>query len=923
MAITSRLTSAGDFLVTNQFDEYSLQNNSYAVQFNGTSQYLSLASNAAFAFGTGDFTIEGWFYFNTAPGAGTADYDIFDNSAAGQFGFALANTGIIPFTSFGAAIGTFNYTWSTNIWYHIAVVRSGTTLSCYVNGSLVNTATGVSNNFTCTGTVIIGKNAASANQYINGYISNFRVVKGTAIYTANFIPPTTPLTAIANTSLLTCQNSTIVDNSTNAFTITNNGTATTSNVPSTFYSGSFNGSNQYLSIPSSAALDIWTTSSSATLEFWYYSTSATQTGHLFIMGPSGTNRVYLISQGSSLTLGTAISGTFTTRITSGVSVVQNTWYHVAISRIGATYTLYVNGNSQGSSSLALYNNGGNGVPLYIGVQAYSPLAADWFNGYISNFRVVNGTAVYTANFTPPTRQLTAVAGTSLLTLQSPTIIDKSNTPLTITNNGTAIVKNPISWNTVKREFSDGTFQTFNDIDEYTLQNSVYATQFNGSSQYLTVPSNTALDFGTGDFTVEAWVYTGAPPGGGVTFDKAVFGGFFTNPPSFLCFLTNGGNAPALWDGTAQRTSSISVPTNTWTHVAWVRSSSTLSIYVNGAVGFTVGSYTINFTFTTARYIGRSDTTNDRYFSGYISNLRVVKGTAVYTAAFTPSTSPLTAITNTQLLTCQNPTIIDNSTNTLTITNNGSVPTTYVPSKFYTALFNGSNQYLTAPANAGFSFGTGDFTVECWIRTPAFTNTYGRIIIDARPIATNGSYWVFGLDNNGIPVFYPLVTGTFIGGSTSVATNSWVHLAATRQSGTLRLFVNGVSAATPITGNVDNISSSGSGFRIGFNSFGTVGGFAAETLWNGNISNLRVVKGTALYTANFTPPTTQLTAVSGTTLLTFQSPTIIDNSGNALSLTNNGTVTTQSPASFIQTKSRLFSNGSLQVANSFDEYTIKI
>jgi hypothetical protein len=74
--------------------------------------------------------------------------------------------------------------------------------------------------------VFIG--AQNASSYFPGYISNLRVVKGTAVYTANFVPPTTALTAITNTSLLTLQNATIVDNSTNAFTITNVGTVVTS-----------------------------------------------------------------------------------------------------------------------------------------------------------------------------------------------------------------------------------------------------------------------------------------------------------------------------------------------------------------------------------------------------------------------------------------------------------------------------------------------------------------------------------------------------------------------------------------------------------------------------------------------------------------------------------------------------------------------
>ena len=70
----------------------------------------------------------------------------------------------------------------------------------------------------------MGQNGASGGRFLNGYMSNSRYVKGTAVYTANFIPPTANLTNITNTVLLTLQNATIVDNSSNGYAIVNNGT---------------------------------------------------------------------------------------------------------------------------------------------------------------------------------------------------------------------------------------------------------------------------------------------------------------------------------------------------------------------------------------------------------------------------------------------------------------------------------------------------------------------------------------------------------------------------------------------------------------------------------------------------------------------------------------------------------------------------
>jgi hypothetical protein len=90
----------------------------------------------------------------------------------------------------------------------------------YINGVSVATST-VATNFNQTNDFYIaaGRDGAGALTF-NGYISNARIVKGVAVYTTNFTPPTSPLTAIANTSLLTCQSATLVDNGPNNFTIT-------------------------------------------------------------------------------------------------------------------------------------------------------------------------------------------------------------------------------------------------------------------------------------------------------------------------------------------------------------------------------------------------------------------------------------------------------------------------------------------------------------------------------------------------------------------------------------------------------------------------------------------------------------------------------------------------------------------------------
>jgi hypothetical protein len=194
--------------------------------FNGSSQYLTIPSNSALALGTGDFTVETWVYLSSAPG----DYAVIDCAGTGQFGFLINSTDIVAYASVDQAY-IFTATVSASAWHHIALCRVGTTLTCYLDGVSVGTPATTSYDFISPDTFNIGRNAGANNSFFNGYISNLRMVKGTAVYTAPFTPPTAPLTAISGTSLLlnTPDDANfLVDSSTNNFTVTNNGAVTSS-----------------------------------------------------------------------------------------------------------------------------------------------------------------------------------------------------------------------------------------------------------------------------------------------------------------------------------------------------------------------------------------------------------------------------------------------------------------------------------------------------------------------------------------------------------------------------------------------------------------------------------------------------------------------------------------------------------------------
>ena len=191
-----------------------------SVEFDrSNSGYLSISSTSTLALAS-DYTVEMFLYnvgavnsylriFNNAPG----------NTPSGFFYVYTKGTNIHMYNADAGSltnVGTF----SAGVWFHLAISRSGSTTRVFVNGTQSHSYTGTTN-FTNNGWFIGGGPDTEFND-IN--ISNFRVVTGTALYTSNFTPPTSELTAVTNTALLTCQGSDFfADNSSNSLTITKNG----------------------------------------------------------------------------------------------------------------------------------------------------------------------------------------------------------------------------------------------------------------------------------------------------------------------------------------------------------------------------------------------------------------------------------------------------------------------------------------------------------------------------------------------------------------------------------------------------------------------------------------------------------------------------------------------------------------------------
>ena len=201
----------------------------YSALFNNS--HLSIPANAALTLGTNNHTIEFWMYQitrgqydvpfaygNMQPQTATTNY--YMNAGSAGFGIGIGNG------AGGWAVQLNGTLASLNAWHHYAIVRNGNVFTVYINGI---SQSSVTRSITIPAQGDVFRIGSDGNDGLSGgsggYITNFRVVNGTAVYTSNFIPSTSPLTAIPNTQILVQG---LTDRSPNAFTVTNNGGVTLS-----------------------------------------------------------------------------------------------------------------------------------------------------------------------------------------------------------------------------------------------------------------------------------------------------------------------------------------------------------------------------------------------------------------------------------------------------------------------------------------------------------------------------------------------------------------------------------------------------------------------------------------------------------------------------------------------------------------------
>lgn len=672
--------------------------------------------------------------------------------------------------------------------------------------------------------------------------------------------------------LLSCNGSlgsgVFTDSSINNFTISTTGSVVHSSLQSKFggLSAYYDYTGGYLNVPSSALFDF--SSVPFTIEFWIYVVDLPPSGGYYRFLDFGTNGSQAswqcwINEYGQIGFAKQTGGTLGPYTNSG-AITEGVWIHVAMTSPGVTGDVWINGINATAGSTCQRPAAGN-VDLKIGRDPSFPTNGNsgfyYFNGFFDELRITRKVR-YTANFLPPTSPFPVTTwtdqlldpyylNTSLLlhfngTSGSQAFTDDSITPKSITAYGNAQISS--------------TQSKFGGVSGY----------FDGNSDYLSIPHNTALDLSSGNFTIETWFFI--PTGSGSLYHtilsktKAGTNGIATVRLhiynfNFYCFFRN--SSDTAWELTF--TPSTVISENIWHHVAIVRYGNQFTLFYDGVSIDTGTSSASLLSHTDPLILGYLECIGAEkwYLKGYLDEFRITKGIARYTTNFTPAALPFAGIKNlsvdqdldkvslllhfngSNLSTC----FIDSSPNQKAITRYGDTKISITQSKFggSSAYFDGNGDYLTAAHNSNFIFGTGDFTIEAWVYLVAYSSAdFGCIFTTAHPSDYHGIF--FSISSSDHKIYLHLGNGSTwiqqVGSSSTVSLNTWTHVAVTRQSNTFRIFQDGTKVAewtnTINLSNPNNLIAAGGRPR-------------ASQYSNMYMDEVRITKGVARYTTSFTPP----------------------------------------------------------------------
>lgn len=373
------------------------------------------------------------------------------------------------------------------------------------------------------------------------------------------------------------------------------------------------------------------------------------------------------------------------------------------------------------------------------------------------------------------------------------------------------------------------------------------------SVYVNNSGGTLGAFGTGDFTIELFVRFDSHKTSCILWDYRLSSP--SNPGSYCWVDSNGvfaygiSSAPII-------TTNVTPVSNIWYHVAVSRSAGVTRMFLNGIQAGSVPDTTNHMPQVGRPCFGVYGLVPTQYPSPrYLDEVRVTKGVGRYTGNFVPPSEPFPNYKTTIDTYWDNVSLFlkGDGTNGSTNINDekGNITTRLGNTKISTAqskfggasiYFDGSGDYLDFSMQSGITpVGTESFTIEGWIHPEAMT-TYHSIFCVGFPVQ------IYYRNNNVEAYLSSTNTSNYFinslrGPASSVPNNAWTHFALVRSLNTFTLYVNGVAGTQ---------ANSSGGIAVS-SAQPSVGGFLGGSYYfNGYMDNLRITRGIARYTKNFTP-----------------------------------------------------------------------
>ena len=566
---------------------------------------------------------------------------------------------------------------------------------------------------------------------------------------------------------------------------------------------------------------------------------------------------------------TYLNGTSNT-MTESSAAETGQWYHYALVR-----------NGSGTNNIKMYRNGvvtaqqtytgniGNNISIGIG-KAISNTSTHMDHSSVCDFRIVNGTAVYTTTFTPPTEPLTDIANCVLLVSPKAIIKDYSGEGATLSR---SYSNNIYTWTGI----GNTSTMPFTPFDKLEYDPDVTGGSFQFTRSQSGQLTGTLPTVGTGDFTIQCWIRLKELNSNSTFFTNSTT----SNGPIFQWYLQSASETISVYGDGSTINSNHKPPINTWIHIALVRDTSAgnMYFYMNGE---RLWSNAISSNLTLDFPLGGSGMqigcySSGEFMNGWIADMRfsdVAEYSPSNPSLFIVPESPLYGSTPTSGSGSTGNTVMHIATGKDLRVHDKSQTVPYLNmdgtglsgegtiAKFggNSMKFNGAGRYIidAETRTTGYDgdlfnlYNEDAFTIESWIYVTDNT-AYNTIFHCGSGSVSDGSFTQLAVHPTGVLNYYRSSTAVLASSASQISNNTWHHIALTGDGGTLRIFIDGVLKDTATSAS-SHYPYAGMDMHIGDRMSGASSG---NYPFGGYMQDFRITKGLARYTSAFTPPTAAL------------------------------------------------------------------